>query len=156
MILAIQLFYFGVSDPWLDFVVPSIQFSMELCSEAPHYDNDWPSDITVWVNGLEIGTWTSPGDFGGRRGKLNPAWWPDLSTQFGSLKTWRVDETRSTLDDVEVSTTTLQQLSLLSNSFIGMRIGVKENARFKGGLNLFGKRFGDHEQDMVMRIYYML
>jgi predicted transcriptional regulator len=46
----------------------SLQVSLELCSEAPLCNDDWPSDITMWINGVEIGTWTSPGDFGGERG----------------------------------------------------------------------------------------
>jgi predicted transcriptional regulator len=36
-----------------------IEFSAEICSEAPYHKLDWPSDITVWVNDVEIGTWTS-------------------------------------------------------------------------------------------------
>ncbi|MWV47232.1 helix-turn-helix domain-containing protein [Paenibacillus sp. HJL G12] len=131
-----------------------IEFSMEICSEAPNYDNDWPSDITLWINGIEIGTWTSPGDFGGRRGKLNPAWWSDSGTQFGSLKTWSVDDQRSTLDQNETSSVTLDQLDLTGRSYVDMRIGVKEEAEFKGGMNLFGKRFGDYEQDLIMKIHY--
>ncbi len=53
----------------------SVQFSAELCSEAPLHNDDYPSDITVRVNGVELGTWTSPGDFGGERGRLTPDWW---------------------------------------------------------------------------------
>ena len=51
-----------------------LQFSMEICSEAPEYDLDWPSDITLSVNGVETGIWTSQGDFGGVRGRLTPEW----------------------------------------------------------------------------------
>lgn len=47
-----------------------IEFSAEICSEAPYHKLDWPSDITLWVNNVDIGTWTSPGDFGGQRGLL--------------------------------------------------------------------------------------
>ncbi|WP_228101426.1 ArsR/SmtB family transcription factor [Paenibacillus donghaensis] len=136
--------------------IQKIQFSMEICSEAPNYDNDWPSDITLWINGIEIGTWTSPGDFGGRRGKLNPAWWSDAGTQYGLLKTWSVDHAQSLLDQTEISMVTLNQLDLTSRDYVDMRIGVKEDAVFKGGLNLFGKRFGDYEQDLIMKIYYIL
>lgn len=135
--------------------IQSIQFSMEICSEAPNYDPDWPSDITLWINGVEIGTWTSPGDFGGRRGKLNPSWWSDSGTQFGLLKTWCIDDTRSMLDEKEISAVTLNELNLASRSYVDMRIGVKEDAAYKGGLNLFGKRFGDHEQDLRMKIHYL-
>ncbi|WP_328279975.1 ArsR/SmtB family transcription factor [Paenibacillus chibensis] len=138
-----------------DAQIQSIQFSMEICSEAPNYDPDWPSDITLWINGVEIGTWTSPGDFGGRRGKLNPSWWSDSGTQFGLLKTWCIDDTRSMLDEKEISAVTLNELNLASRSYVDMRIGVKEDAAYKGGLNLFGKRFGDHEQDLRMKIHYL-
>ncbi|MBB6733977.1 helix-turn-helix domain-containing protein [Cohnella sp. CBP 2801] len=131
-----------------------IEFSMEICSEAPNYDNDWPSDITLWINDAEIGTWTSPGDFGGRRGRLNPAWWPDTGTQYGMLKTWAVDANRSTMDHEEISAVGLSRLDLPGRAFVDMRIGVKEDAVFKGGLNLFGRRFGNFEQDIVMRIDY--
>src|SRR4030043_6190 len=52
-----------------------LEVSMELSSEAPGTNKDWPSDITVWINGIEIGTWISPGDYGDVRGKLTPSWW---------------------------------------------------------------------------------
>ena len=42
----------------------SIEFSFEACSEAPCYRNDWPRDIYVCVNGVQIGVWHCPGDFG--------------------------------------------------------------------------------------------
>lgn len=33
-----------------------LELSVEVCAEAPEYDLDWPSDITVWINGTELGT----------------------------------------------------------------------------------------------------
>ena len=47
-----------------------LDLSAEICSEVAGFDNRWASDITVWINDVEIGTWTSPGDFGGERGRL--------------------------------------------------------------------------------------
>ena len=32
--------------------VQSLQLTAEICSEAPLHDLDWPSDITVWINGI--------------------------------------------------------------------------------------------------------
>jgi predicted transcriptional regulator len=58
-----------------------LTLSMEICSEAPSYREDWKSDITVWINGLKCGTWTCPGDFGARRGRLNPPNWVPGNTQ---------------------------------------------------------------------------
>jgi predicted transcriptional regulator len=134
--------------------IQSIQFSMELCSEAPKYDHNWPSDITVWINHKEIGTWTCPGDFGDRRGKLNPHWFPDNHTQYGLLKTWKVDKSGSYLDDVKISDVTLNDIQLGMNKFIQFSVGNMPNAEHIGGINLFGKEFGDHEQDIIMRIIY--
>lgn len=131
-----------------------LEVSMELCSEAPNYRSNWPSDITVWINGTEIGTWTCPGDFGGRRGKFNPQWWPDASTQYGLLKTWRVNDTGSYIDEEKISAINLSQLLLESNDYISFKIGVRDDASNVGGINIFGEKFGDHPQNIVMRIDY--
>lgn len=131
-----------------------IEISCEVCSEAPNYQNDWPSDITMWINGIECGTWTSPGDFGGRRGKLNPPFWSDGSTQFGMLKTWRVTEKGAFIDGVKVADITVDALNLSEGENIIVRLGVKEDAKHVGGMNLFGNKFGDYSQDIVMRLDY--
>jgi predicted transcriptional regulator len=132
----------------------AIQFTLELCSEAPSYDNHWPSDITVWINNVEIGTWISPGDFGDRRGKLNPSTWNNGSTQYGLLKTWKVDNNKSTIDDVTISNIRLKDLNLEGQKYVSFKIGVKTDAIHKGGINLFGKQFGDYAQDIVMKVVY--
>ena len=131
-----------------------IEVSLELCSEAPNYRDNWLSDITMWINDVEVGTWTSPGDFGGRRGKLNPQWWPDTSTQYGLLKTWRVTETGSYVDEMKVSDMNLSYLELEKRDYVSIRIGIKDDAKNSGGMNIFGEKFGDHPQDIVMRIDY--
>jgi predicted transcriptional regulator len=131
-----------------------LEISLELCSEAPNYRNNWPSDITMWINGKEAGTWTCPGDFGERRGKLNPQWWPEGSTQHGLLKSWRVSENGSYIDEVRVSDLKLAELSLDQQDYISVRIGIKEDAKNIGGINIFGEKFGDHPQNIVMRIDY--
>ncbi|MGM7719724.1 ArsR/SmtB family transcription factor [Metabacillus sp. Hm71] len=135
--------------------VKSVQVSAEVCSEAPNYDHNWPSDITVWLNGVEIGTWTSPGDFGDRPGKLNPkAWGETTRTQYGTLKTWKVTEERATIDDVYLSNITIQDLGILEREFLSFRIGIKEDAVHKGGMNLFGRELGDHPQDIKLKISF--
>jgi predicted transcriptional regulator len=133
-----------------------LEISLELCSEAPNYRNNWPSDITMWINDVEIGTWTSPGDLGGRRGKNNPLWWPEGSTQYGMLKTWRVDTTGSFIDETKLSSVDLSKLHLgEKHDFISVKIGVKDDAKNVGGINIFGEKFGDHPQNIVMRIDYI-
>lgn len=128
-----------------------LELSMEICSEAPEYDLDWPSDITLMINDIEVGTWTSPADFGGQRGKLTPEWWPIEQTQYGVLKRWRVNSEGSYIDGSPVSDVKLMDLGLDGRTHVSVRLEVKENARHVGGINLFGRRFGNCAQDLVLR-----
>ncbi|MFC4453823.1 ArsR/SmtB family transcription factor [Deinococcus sonorensis] len=135
-------------------VLTALEFSAELCSEAPQYDPDWPSDITLWINDVEVGTWTSPGDFGGVAARLTPAWWPTDQTTHGVLKVWRVTEEGSHIDGEVLSGVRLGELSIPGRTHISVRLGVKPDARNPGGMNLFGRRFGNYPQDLTMRLRY--
>lgn len=132
-------------------VLDDIEVSFEVCSEAPLHHDNWPSDITVWISGVEIGTWTSPADFGGERGALTPAWWDSQNSQYGLLKVWKVTGNGSFVDGVQVSRVTLRDLALKPNEPIPVRFGIKENAHNIGGMNLFGRKFGNYPQDIVLR-----
>lgn len=131
-----------------------LEFSMELCSNAPMYRESWRSDIVLSVNGRDLGTWVSPGDYGGRRGRLNPSWWSDTASQFGLLKTWRIDESGCLLDGERLSDVTLRDLALTRSDYLSLRLGVRREAEHVGGLNLFGEKFGDYAQGIVMRVGY--
>ena len=140
------------ADALREYRVKCLAISFEACSEAPNYRKDWPSDITVSVNGVELGTWCCPGDFGGRQGRLTPEWWLPSSTQYGMLKCWRVEEDGCWLDEQRLSDVTLADLMLDAKPYIAVRIGVKPDAVHQGGINLFGEQFGDHKQSVVMRL----
>lgn len=130
------------------------ELSVELCSETADYDLDCPSDITLWLNGIDAGTYNCPSDFGGRRGKLNPDWWEDKNTQFGVLKTWRIDETGTYLDDVKVSDCSIEEYRMTETPYISVRIGIKKEAEHIGGVNIFGSHYGDHPQDILLKLHY--
>ena len=135
-------------------VLDDIEISFEVCSEAPLHHSDWPSDITVWIADQEIGTWTSPADFGGERGMLTPSWWDTQNSQYGLLKIWKVTMSGSYVDGVLVSNKTLKDLSLRAAAPIPVRIGIKANAVHVGGINLFGSKFGNYPQDIVLRQHF--
>lgn len=132
-----------------------LQLSFEACSEAPMHHDDWPSDITLWINGQEIGTWTSPADFGGQRGTLTPKSWESWNSQYGLLKIWRVTDQASFIDGGKVSGVTLSDLNISYGGFITVRIGIKSDAHNVGGMNLFGREFGNYPQDILMRMSYV-
>lgn len=135
-------------------VLKGFELSAELCSEDHEYNLNWASEITLWVNDKEVGTWVSPSDFGGRRGNLNPSWWPDQNTQYGMLKRWTVDGNGSYLDGEKSSKYCLSDYQLEDNDYISVKIGIKEDAAHKGGVNLFGDCFGDYAQDIVLKLLY--
>jgi predicted transcriptional regulator len=131
----------------------ALEFSMELSSEVPGTNTDWPSDISLWVNDRLIGTWTSPGDFGDKRGVYTPKWWKLEGSQYGELKTWRVTDEGCFIDGERVSDVRLADLDLDGHHSIRLRIGIADDARHPGGINIFGKGFGNHDQDIVMRLF---
>jgi len=130
----------------------SLSISCELCSEMPNYNNDWRSDITFWLNGEELCTYTSPGDFGGRRGIHNPDWWSNVNTQYGLLVNITAKENAVYLNGVGVAGFNPKKLNLAEGEYFTLRIGIKPNAKNYGGLNLFGSKFGDYAQDIVVTI----
>ncbi len=131
--------------------VKEITFSLEICSEAMYYRNVWPSEITFYINGVEIFTYTSPGDFGGRRGVYTPKFWATNSTQFGLLKKISVNESGAFLDDVLTNPgVTLKDLNIQPDMPVRFKIAIKEDAKYRGGINIFGKQFGDFPQAIVM------
>lgn len=130
----------------------ALEFSMELSSEVPGTAADWPSDIFMEVNGVEIGRWTSPGDFGDKRGVYTPDWWKLAGSQYGKLKNWRINQDGSFIDGVRISNITLDDLAIDTHRSIRMRIGVRETAEHPGGINIFGRGFGNYDQDIVLRI----
>ena len=136
----------------VDKELKKLEVSMELSSEVVGTSKDWPSDITVWINGVETGSWTSPGDFGDRRGKLTPEWWKLAGSQYGLLKRWSVTKTGFFVDGVKVSDVVISDLGIRNHTSIKVKIGIKENAKNIGGVNIFGNSFGNYAQDIVMRL----
>lgn len=132
-----------------------VELSFEVCSEDHEYNLNCPSDITVWINGVDAGTFFCPSDYGGRRGKLNPEWWPDKNTQYGELKTWTLTEHGTYLDGEKASDATLEDYELSKGEYISVRIGIKEDAGNVGGVNLFGDCFGDYEQNIKLVTYFV-
>lgn len=134
--------------------VTRLEVVTELSSETPGTNKNWLSDITLWVNDTEAGSWTSPGDFGDRRGQFTPAWWKLEGSQYGLLKTWNITDEGTFVDGVKISPVTLSQLDLSSHHSVKVKIGVKENAEHLGGLNIFGKGFGNYSQDIILRLHF--
>lgn len=131
-----------------------IQFSMEIGSEAPGSNDNYPSDLYFYLNGIEIGYWTSPGDFGDTRGTFNPDWWPPHLNQYGMLKLIRINNEGSFIDGCRISDVTLDDIQLDYKSELTFRIAVTDKPVNKRGLTIYGKHFGNYSQDLLARVLY--
>lgn len=132
-----------------------LELSLELSSEYPVSNNAWPSDITFSINGIEVGTWTCPGNFSDVRGKLTPLWWNEKYSQYGLLKHLRINTDDTGIDGEKISNVNLEDLRLDDSPFITLRIGALPDAAHQGGLTIFGQDFGNHPQNIMMSLYYV-
>ncbi len=131
-----------------------LMLSLEMCSEVLNYKDDWLSDISFWIDGIECGTWRSPGDFGGRPGILNPDWWTGGCTQYGKLVTLEISEDGTYINSEPVSNVSLKNFNFNAGTPLTLRIGNKPDAEYVGGFNIFGEKFGDYEQNILMSYEY--
>lgn len=134
--------------------ISQLSFSMEISSEAPGIDNNWPSDISFYINDILVGVWTSPGDYGEVRGILTPDWWPPNWNQYGLLKLLVINHRGTYIDGLKISDVTTNTLKLDYTSTLRFRMAVEEDAAHVGGLTLFGKSFGNYSQDIQVSINY--
>lgn len=132
-----------------------ISFCLEICSEAPGYLENWPSDITAYINGVEAATYFSPGDYGARRGKLTPPAWPNGNTQYGMLKNFSLKNSGSYLDGQLVNPVIgLKDIAIEDKPYISFKLGFKDGAKHVGGINIFGEKYGDYPQGIIMNLTY--
>lgn len=156
-----DILWFG--SGWVEYRIPnyllksqnmkSIEISMEISSEAPGFNEDWPSDITFIINGFALGSWTSPGDFGEKKGVFTPEWY-NAGTQYGLLKTLLINEGGSYIDGLKLSDITIRDLGITFGAEITLKIANLETSRNVGGINIFGKNFGNYNQDIQVAIGY--
>lgn len=137
-------------------VIDSLSLTFEISSEAPRYNNNWPSEIRFSLNGTALGTWICPGDFGGRPGLFNPDWWYDFLNQFGLLKKLTINTEGTFLDEEQLSLVTVRDLGLTGQSILKLRFSVPEGTPVSKGLTLYGQGFGDYNQDIRMVIRYSM
>jgi predicted transcriptional regulator len=156
-----KVLWFG--EGFLEYKIPNhllnsetpmeLEIHLELGSEAEGYNENWPSDISFSLNGHALGYWTSPGDYGNKRGKYTPVWWELGVNQFGLLKIIRINEAGTFIDGQKLSDQTIRDFNIENKQWT-FRLAVLPDAVHKGGLTLYGKGFGNYNQDMLFRLFY--
>lgn len=134
--------------------IDQIMVSLEISSEAPGINNDWPSDISILLNDVKIGTWTSPGDYGDVQGIFTPDWWFPNWNQYGLLKMIVINKKGTFVDGLKKSNVTINEFNLDYKSTVRFKFEIEEDAKNVGGITIFGSEFGNYNQDIKVRIAY--
>lgn len=130
--------------------ISELEISFEICSEAPGINEDFLSDIYFSLNSSNLGCWVSTGDFGKSKGKFTPKWW--YLTEYGDLVTIKIDHNGTAINNELVNSTTLNDLALSSQQDSIFKISSPLDTKNPGGVNLFGKHFGNYDQGIKIKI----
>ncbi len=134
--------------------IDQLTISTELSSEAPGSNDVWPSDIKFYLNDICIGMWTSPGDFGDVKGIFTPDWWYSNWNQYGLLKLLVINKKGTFIDGLQISDVSILDFDFDYRSTIKFKMAVEDDSAHVGGLTIFGKTFGNYNQDINIRINY--
>jgi len=147
--------------------VKALRLFFEASSEEGHSLNH--TDISVYINGKKVGEYTIINEFNAERGKYTPEWWPINKTQYGkpifvevredgtyigdSYNSDWVEKKKAKISFKKVSDAGIKELKL-DQEIITLRIGVDKNAKHKGGMSLFGEKFGNYPKTLTLGLEY--
>lgn len=132
-----------------------LQISFEISSESPGFNDNFPSDIYLSLNDIDLGFWISPGDFGARCGRFTPEWWPRICNQYGRLKTLIINNEGTFIDGgYKISDITISNLNISYTSKLTFKFSVPDTTKNVGGCTIFGKNFGDFNQAIKVQMFY--
>lgn len=157
--VAAQLLWLG--EGYVEYVLPNylregekltdIEIQGEFGSEAAGYNDNWPSQIHVLLNEIEICVFSTPGDIGSMRGSLTPQWWGN--NQYGILVIIRVTEKGVLVNGELKSDVGISQFDAHCDKWV-VRFLVEDQSKGGGGLTLFGEKFGNYSQNIRFLEFY--
>lgn len=138
------------NSEYKDKKIKKLEISLELCSESNGFNENYPSDITFWINNIEIGTFHSLGDYGDRYGKYTPRWWYEESTKYGQLVNISLSSDGVLINGKSINNKVkIHNLNITENNYFTFKFGIKDDAINHGGFNIFGEKFGDYQQGII-------
>lgn len=153
------------SEGFVEYVLPKlpaenqkivqITLCFEIAAEQTESSCDSITDITFKLNNTSLGTWTSPNTIVKKKGIYTPAWWSKNYNQYGLLKMIDVNDSGTFIDGLKISEVGMNDLSLEPDSELRFRFETKKNELYTGGLALYGKGFGNYNQDIMVRLHYI-
>lgn len=130
-----------------------LEITFELSTVLPFHPGNEPAGVVFSFNSIELGKWSGQKYQGTSRGIYTPAWWSDPLSQCGLLKTLRINRNGTYMDGKRISDVTLDNLPIRDKQWT-FRIAVPEQHGSSTGITLFGRGFGNHQQDLLFNLYY--
>lgn len=135
--------------------IKEVRISLEISSNTMGYSNYYPSDITYSVDGVELCTDMSIGDYGDRYGLYMPKTWHSESTKYGVLKVISVKRNgvyvNEKLVNKKIDVSFFSELAGRNTVLFGVE--NKPDCAHPGGFNLFGEKFGDYPQAIKINVF---
>ena len=66
-----------------------------------------------------------------------------------------INESGTFINGKEINKLTLDNLEICKDEYFTFKIGIKDDAKYVGGINIFGKEFGDYAQDIQIIVTYL-
>ena len=71
------------------------------------------------------------------------------------MKTFSINKDGTFIDGVLFNKdVNIENININGGYYISFIIAVNENSKHVGGVNIFGEKFGDYSQDIIMRVHY--
>jgi len=110
------------------------------------------TDVTIWVNGQEIGTETVSLGEDRETAIHTPAWWR-TQPYHGELLKISLNEGGCFLNRRKTCELTGTQILAKQDGYLTLRIGIKPDAEHMNGIMLFGRDFGRYDKGIDVRFF---
>jgi predicted transcriptional regulator len=128
-----------------------LQISLEIASHLPRAA---PEDVSLGVlfsiNQIAVGSWIIPLNGDNYHSLYSPPWWNGPRIRSGKIKLLTINRKGSFIDgNNRVSAVTIEQLDIAPGKRIRFRIASQGS-----GITLFGRGFGNYNQDISVTSIY--
>ena len=110
------------------------------------------SDVTFWVNGVEVGTQTCRLENDRESAIYTPSWWRTLPYN-GELIKISLNDGGCFINRNKLSPMTGAEILSLQERFLTLRVGIKPDAQHMNGIMVFGREFGKYPQGILVKFF---
>lgn len=132
--------------------ITELTIQLELSTLVSRTDTSLASELEFSLNSIHLGNFTLSGNIGMEQGIYTPNWFDPSFKQHGMLKQILIKNDGTFMDGIKLSDVTIDDFKLDDSSILKFKIATTDNAKYCGGVAIYGKGFGNYNQDIRVRI----